>query len=606
MVKDSKVKKKKKTSFQVDGVTLNTGIGLGYAFLHPGFQSHLATNRRPLPQPKTQEELAQLHQALANLADEIQSLIDQQALASLATQTYHIPPSLASRDILDVYLMLAKDPHWHRQLIDKVNSGTSALDAVDQTLQSISEKLKTKKKNSLWQERISDFEDLSTRLKRHLSPSREVSKTSKDNSAIIVIADRIGPAELLDYDRSRLAGLILVEQSQTSHVAIVARSLGIPVVGGMNKSIHKINSGDYILVDGNEGRVHIRPTTEIINSVDWESLTHKKSLEDPNWESLTYLSAQTLDGITLSLFLNAGLVEDVDYINKSGAEGVGLYRTEIPFMMRPNLPTVNEQITLYKEIIQRAGRYPVTFRTLDVGGDKVLPYLERLKAGNSLKEEGPTRLAYDRPILLRYQVRALIRACEGTELSIMLPMVAEASEVKAAREVLENEIERERKKGNPVPEKIRLGAMIEVPSLVYQLPHLFSDVDFLSVGSNDLFQFFYAIDREYLKLSERYDVLSPTFLRLLKSIQDQCASANIPLSVCGEMAGRPLEALALIGLGYRNFSMSAPAVPLVKKMIRSLNYQEVSNYMAELCSFSLVNPRENLSCFAKDHNIFID
>lgn len=606
MVEDSKAKKRKKTSFQVDGVTLNTGIGLGYAFLHPGFQAHLATNRRPLPPPKTQEELAQLHQALANLANEIQNLIDQQTLTSLASQTYHISPSVASRDILDVYLMLAQDPSWHRQLIDKVNSGTAATDAVDQTLQSIVEKLNAKDKNPLWQERISDFEDLSTRLKRHLGPSRETSKTSKDNSAIIVIADRIGPAELLDYDRSRLAGLILVEQSQTSHVAIVARSLGIPVVGGMNKAIHKINSGDYILIDGNEGRVYIRPTTEIINSVDWESMSHKKSLEDPHWESLTHLLAQTLDGFTLSLFLNAGLVEDVDFINKSGAEGVGLYRTEIPFMMRPNLPTVTEQTTLYKEIIQRAGHYPVTFRTLDVGGDKVLPYLERLKAGNSIKDKRPTRVSYDRPILLRYQMRALIRACAGTELSIMLPMVAEASEVRTARKVLESEIERERKKGNPIPDKIRLGAMIEVPSLVYQLPYLFSYVDFLSVGSNDLFQFFYALDREYLKLSERYDVLSPTFLRLLKSIQDQCASANIPLSVCGEMAGRPIEAMALIGLGYRNLSMSAPAVPLVKKMIRSLNYQKICEYMTELCNSSLGSLRENLNSFAKDHNIFID
>ena len=249
MAEDSKVKKRKKTSFHVEGVTLNTGIGLGYAFLHPGFQAHLAKNRRHLPKPKTQEELALLHQALANLADEIQTLINQQALAPSATQTYHITPSLASNDILEVYLMLAQDSSWHRQLIGKVNAGTPAIDAVDQTLHSISEKLKAKGKNSLWQERISDFEDLSIRLKRHLSSSKEVSHTSKDNSAIIVIADRIGPAELLDYDRSRLADLILVEQSQTSHVAIVARSLGIPVVGGINKTIHKTYINKYIVMN---------------------------------------------------------------------------------------------------------------------------------------------------------------------------------------------------------------------------------------------------------------------------------------------------------------------------------------------------------------------
>ena len=256
------------------------------------------------------------------------------------------------------------------------------------------------------------------------------------------------------------------------------------------------------------------------------------------------MPTKTLDDVSISLLLNAGLVEDVDHIATSGAEGVGLYRTEIPFMMRPRLPNVNEQVKLYQEILKRAGGHPVVFRTLDVGGDKVLPYLERLKSESSVKKSRAENIFFDRPILLRYQLRALIRATVGTELTIMLPMIAEVNEVQAARELLDNEVNREKGKGNGVPTKIQLGAMIEVPSLVYQLPQLFPHVDFLSVGSNDLFQFFYAIDREYPKLTARYDVLSPTFLSMLKVIQNQCEEARVPLSICGEMAGRPLVSRA--------------------------------------------------------------
>jgi phosphotransferase system enzyme I (PtsP) len=242
-----------------------------------------------------------------------------------------------------------------------------------------------------------------------------------------------------------------------------------------------------------------------------------------------------------------------------------------------------------------------------VGGDKVLPYLERLKSEGTPTERRTARaerVAFDRPILLRYQLRALIRACAGADLTIMLPMIAEVSEVKAARELLDGEIEREQSKGNLIPTKIRLGAMIEIPSLVCQLAQLFPYVDFLSVGSNDLFQFFYAIDREYPKLSDRYDVLSSTFLCLLKKIQDECQAAGIPLSVCGEMAGRPLEALALIGLGYRTLSMSAAAVPIVKNMIRSLTFHEISDYIADICVPAQGSMRQNLHDFAKGHGIY--
>lgn len=586
---------------QIEGISLNIGIGLGQAVVHHSAEV-VARQQEDGKGPSPNSELVHLDRAFVHLVDEIQGLIFQKQVLPRKCQTQLQNDVLTeSQEILDVHLSLARDPGWKRQLRSRIQGGMTAVAAIEQTLQSIREKLGEKGAQSHWRERIDDFEDLSSRLKRHLV-NASIPKSQGGDSPIVVVADRIGPAELLDYDRSRLAGLILVEQSQTSHVAIVARSLQIPVVGGMKNLLEEIHSGDSLLVDGNEGRVYIRPAKEVLSRYN-SQFQFKKVRHFELSESNIPLLAKTLDDVPISLLLNARLVEDVDHIEAAGAEGIGLYRTEIPFMLRHRLPNVNEQIKLYQEILKRAGGHPVVFRTLDVGGDKVLPYLERLRSEAPAKKRRTVNFIFDRPILLRYQLRALIRASADSELVIMLPMVAEVNEVRAARELLDGEVAREKENGNPVPTKIKLGAMIEVPSLVYQLPQLFPHVDFLSIGSNDLFQFFYAIDREYPKLTDRYDVLSPTFLSMLKSIQDQCHAAHVPLSVCGEMAGRPLEALALIGLGYRILSMSAAAVPAIKAMIRSLRYQEISDYMAGICKPSHPNIRRNLQDFARDHGI---
>lgn len=603
MARNSPIKRST-ISRQIDGVSLNAGIGLGRAIIHQSGGMKATGGKIQSQDISSKSELLNLDQAFIGLVDEIQTLICQirPSLPSKNLTQLQAKSQADSRDIFDVHLMMANDPGWKRQLQQWIRTGMTAAAAIDQTLNSIQVTLGEKGAQSHWHERISDFEDLSGRLKRHLVDFT-VPEILDNKSAIIVVADRIGPAELLDYDRSRLMGLVLLEHSQTSHVAIVARSLEIPVVGGIKALLQEVKSGDSLLVDGNEGRVYIRPVTEMISHYNAQASFKKiPPIKHPP-QTDTPLPTKTLDDVSISLLLNAGLVEDADHIATSGAEGVGLYRTEIPFMMRPRLPNVNEQVKLYQEILKRAGGHPVVFRTLDVGGDKVLPYLERLKSESSVKKGRAENIFFDRPILLRYQLRALIRATVGTELTIMLPMIAEVNEVQAARELLDNEVNREKDKGNGVPTKIRLGAMIEVPSLVYQLPQLFPHVDFLSVGSNDLFQFFYAIDREYPKLRARYDVLSPTFLSMLKVIENQCEEARIPLSICGEMAGRPLEALALIGLGYRTLSMSAASIPLIKNMIRSLNYQEVSDYLGAVCIPSQANIRQSLLDFAKDQGI---
>jgi len=581
------------TSHKIEGISLNAGIGLGRVILHQSDTIKTTANPPNLKGGAKKSELARLDDAFAHLVDEIQALISRYSIRN---------PQENFLDILNVYLLLANDPGWKRQLREKIHTGASAMDAVDQTLRSIQAKLEAKEGQSIWQERTSDFEDISFRLKRHLL-NKSIQTTEKyGNFPIVVIADRIGMAELLDYDRERLAGLVLAEHFHTSHATIVARSLGIPIVGGIQDVGDGITPGDFVLVDGNEGSIYIRPSQKTVRHFGLESSFKKIQFFQPSLKGVAPLPSQTRDGVSVHLLLNAGLVEDTDHIAAAGAEGIGLYRTEIPFMMQPTLPDVSKQTEIYREILKRAGNYPVVFRTLDVGGDKVLPYLERLKPRSSTVWQRATR---DCPILLRYQLKALIRASGGCELNVMLPMAAEVEEIEAAKEILNKEVERERAQGNLLPVKVRLGAMIEVPSLVFQLSRLFSCVDFLSVGTNDLFQFFYAIDRKgYPKLSDRHDVLTPTFLHLLKSIQDQCKEAQIPLSICGEMAGRPLEALALIGLGYRTLSMSAVAIPVIRNIIRNLSCQEISDYMSTICAHPHGSIRQSLYHFAKDRGIY--
>jgi phosphotransferase system enzyme I (PtsP) len=585
---------------QVHGASLNTGIGLGRAVWHRSVGTKTPLTKIRFSSDAIKNELIRLDHALAHMVDEIQTLISQHASRLQKKQTKSQAESL---DILNIYLLLANDPSWKRQLRQKVQSGISAIQATDQTLHSIQEKLGENGTQSIWQNRMSDFEDLSCRLKCYLtdSPIEPIEKFK--GSPIIVIADHIGPAELLDYERGHLVGLILGDQSRTSHAAIVARSLGIPVVGGVQHSLSEINPGDFILVNGNEGCVYIRPARKTIQRFNIEpSLKKTRPLKHPS-EEIYLLPPKTLDGVPISLLLNAGLVNDVNHIKTVGAEGIGLYRTEIPFMVRSKFPTVADQTKLYREILKRAGNYPIIFRTLDVSGDKALPYLEQLKDQKSTIDQHAKHSLFNRPALLKDQLRAFVQASGGHELRIMLPMVAEVGEVQLARQMLNKEIDRERVRGNLIPTKTRLGAMIEVPSLVFQLPQVFPHVDFLSVGSNDLFQFFYAIDREFPKLSNQHDVLSPTFLSLLKSIQAQCEVAQIPLGICGEMAGNPLEALALIGLGYRTLSMAAAAIPKIKNMTRSLNYTEISDYMATVCASSENNIRKRLENFAKSREL---
>jgi phosphotransferase system enzyme I (PtsP) len=311
----------------------------------------------------------------------------------------------------------------------------------------------------------------------------------------------------------------------------------------------------------------------------------------------------TIDGVEVALFMNAGLRADLSHLDETGAQGIGLFRTELQFMINANMPRLNVQAELYSDVLKAAGPRPVVFRSLDLGGDKVLPY------GQAIREENPAmgwraiRIALDRPALLRYQTRALLLGSTDRDLNIMFPMIAEVDEFLRAKELVSREVERLKRTGRNGPRKLRLGTMIEVPSLLFQLPQLLKHVDFVSVGTNDLVQFFFASDRGNPRLGERYDVLSVAVLRAMADVASQCRVRNIPATVCGEMAGRPLEAMALIAIGYRILSMPPSSLGPVKAMIRSLHVGRLRERLGSWLDGTAHTLRDDLKAFAESEGV---
>ncbi|MCK5295974.1 MAG: phosphoenolpyruvate--protein phosphotransferase, partial [Alphaproteobacteria bacterium] len=393
------------------------------------------------------------------------------------------------------------------------------------------------------------------------------------------------------------------EGTPTMHVAIIARGLNIPVIAQIKDITEKIDSLDNIIVDGESGNIFIRPSEELLGS--FSTKLKEREQRQAEYEAIKDKPSVTKDGIKIGLHLNAGLLHDLPLLKETSADGIGLYRTEIPFMSYPEMPDVNIQSNLYKKIIDEAENKPVIFRTLDIGADKMLPYCKDLVEDNPAIGWRSIRITLDRKGVLRSQFRALIRAAQGRELYIMFPMISEVAEFDAAKETLLIELQREKDRNGIIPKKLHVGTMLEVPALAFQLPALLKRVDFISVGSNDLMQFLFASDRGNQRLAQRYDELSPSFLRLLKNIALECSNAGVSCSLCGEMAGNPLKAMALIGLGFRNLSIRGHNFGQIKMMLQSLDVKELELYLDTQLDSIEHSLRPRLHSFAIDHGIVI-
>lgn len=506
------------------------------------------------------------------------------------------------REILDVYKLFARDKGWRIKIENAIESGLTAEAAVEK-IQFENRTRMMKTEDPYLRERLSDLDDLANRLIRHLmgKAGTAAEKTLPDDA--IVIAENMGPAELLDYDRDKLKAVILQQGASTSHVAIVARALGVPMIGQVEEGLLYIDEGVRMIVHGLDGEIYVAPPPEILESYR-DAIADRAELL-ATYDGLRDRRAITKDGIEIDLVVNGGLAIDIQGMHRTGANGIGLFRTEFQFMISETLPRIKLQAEFYKSIIEEAGDKPVTFRTLDIGGDKDVSFLKREKEDNPALGWRAIRIALDRPALLRYQLRALITASAGTTLNVMFPMITNVAEFKKARSILDKELERHRKNKRPMPTDIKVGTMMEVPSLVWQLDHLLPLVDFISIGSNDLMQFFYAGDRDNPKLNNRYDTIAPPALNMLKFIIEKCDHYNVPLTLCGEIGGKAIGALALIAIGFRRLSVAPAAIGPVKMMIRSLDLSTIEPFVDNLLSRSDQSVRHALEDFASANNIII-
>ncbi|MDE2562984.1 MAG: phosphoenolpyruvate--protein phosphotransferase [Sphingomonadales bacterium] len=510
-------------------------------------------------------------------------------------------------EVLETYKMFAYDEGWSRRINEAIDSGLTAEAAIERVQQRTRMRMR-QIDDPLLADRMHDLEDLSNRLLRIVSGQLGTAATMGLKGDAILIARNLGPAELLEYDRRRLKGVILEEGSLTAHVVIVARAMGVPVLGRVRGLRGVIRDGDQLLLDAEQGVVDVRPTPMLAEAFDNRFARNRE--RQAAYAAMRDLEPVSLDGQRLTVMMNAGLRDDAAMVAVTGADGIGLFRTEFQFLVSATLPARERQTRLYRDVLDTAGEKPVVFRTVDIGGDKVLPYLRHTE--NDLDEENPAmgwralRVALEREGLMKAQARALIEAAAGRTLNVMFPMVTEPWEFDAARAVFETQIAFLRSQKKQLPEQIRYGAMLEVPALAEYLDELLPNISFLSVGTNDLTQFLFAADRANPKLAERYDWLSPGILRFLRRVVRGVAGTGVDLTVCGEMGGRRLEALALIGIGVTRLSITPAAVAPIKELVRKVDTREIAQAIEAWLAAPPPSLRLALQAWADERGIECD
>jgi phosphotransferase system, enzyme I, PtsP len=506
------------------------------------------------------------------------------------------------QEVIETYKMFAYDEGWSRRINEAIDSGLTAEAAIERVQQRTRMRMR-QIDDPLLQDRMHDLEDLANRLLRIVSGQLGTAAQLGLRQDAILIARNLGPAELLEYDKRRLKGVILEEGSLTAHVIIVARAMGIPVLGRVSDIRRLVSEGDLLLMDVAENRLIIRPSPDMEEAFENRlALTQKRRAA---FTAMRDLPTQTLDGEAVELMVNAGLRDDLAALDATGACGIGLFRTEFQFLVSATMPQRERQQRLYKDVLDMAGDRPVIFRTVDIGGDKALPYMHNA----DIQEENPAmgwralRLSLERDGLLKAQARALLEAAAGRNLQVMFPLVSEPWEFDEAKAVIEKQRDWLIKQKHKIPVSIKYGTMLEVPALAETLDILLPKIDFLSIGTNDLTQFLFAADRAHPKLAERYDWLSVAVLRFIGRVARECKAYSVPVGVCGEMGGRTLEAMALLGLGIRRLSITPASIGPVKAMIRAINMAELQDFIGKILIDGTQNIRPLLTQWALDRGV---
>jgi phosphotransferase system enzyme I (PtsP) len=574
---------------QLPGLALNDGIALGHVVLHE--PRVVITNFIADDVPK---ELKRLEAAVETMRSDLDLLLERGEAVDGGEH----------REVLEAYRMFAYDRGWVHRLEEAVATGLTAEAAVER-VQSDTRARMLRATDPYLRERLHDLDELANRLMHQLVGKDYAPARDRLPENAVLVARSMGPAALLDYDRKRLRGLVLEEGGPHSHVAIVARALGIPAVGKIDNATGVVDPGDPIIVDGSAGDVHVRPTPEMERA--YVERVRLRARRQSQYQALRDKPCITTDNEKIALLINAGLAVDLPHVQETGAAGIGLFRTELQFMVAASFPRSAEQFSLYRAVLDAAGEKPVTFRTLDIGGDKVLPFMRNFEEENPALGWRAIRLGLDRPGLLRSQIRALLRAAGGRDLHVMFPMIATIEEFDEAKFLVERELTHLRRHGHKLPEHVEVGTMVEVPSLLYQLDELLARVDFLSVGTNDLVQFFYAADRGNARVADRFDSISAPVLRALRVIADKSREHGKPVTVCGEIASQPLGALALVGIGYRSLSLTPSAIGPVKAMLLGVHAGKAAGFIAPLIErpAGSVSIRQQLMKFAEQEGLQI-
>jgi len=572
---------RRKGPLLIEGSSASEGLAEGVAYLH---EPRLVVYD-PIAED-VETERARLAEAMQILRGDLDRLVE----ADVAGENGE------HRDILEAYRMFAHDKGWMRRLQEAIDSGLAAEVAVEK-VQTAARARMERITDPYLRERLHDLDDLANRLVQYLAGPAERTAIPED---AVLIARNIGPGELMEH-AGRIRALVLEEGSLSSHAAVVARALALPMIVQAERVTRDCNPGDRVVADGDLARVHLRPEPGVLSAFREKIALNEQARE--LYRGLSGKPAETRDGIRIRLEMNAGVLADLPSLKVSGAAGVGLFRTELQFMIRGTLPGREAQAALYSRVLDSAEGRPVVFRTLDIGSDKILPFMRREREANPALGWRAIRVALDRPLLFRMQIQSLIKGAKGRPLSLMFPMVAEAEEYFRAREQVLAEIRRLAALGYPEPERLEVGVMLETPSLAFGPDRLFREADFISVGGNDLKQFFFAADRENERVRRRYEVLSPAFLGLLRHIVARCDRVGARLSFCGEAAGRPIEALGLTAIGFRTLSMRPAAIGPVKRLIRAVDLAGAAQVIARAEAEGAVSARPALEAWARRHDL---
>ena len=537
----------------IRGTVAQEGVAEGHVWLH---EPRVVVSKLVADDPAS--ETARLNEAV----DDLRVSVDQMMAMAGGDKD--------QQQVLEAYRMFANSKGWLRRMEEDIGRGLSAEAAVEKE-QSLARARMGQAADAYLRERLSDLDDLSNRLLRILTGQGSNTGAEMPTDPILV-ARNIGPAELLEYGRS-LCGIVLEGGSVGSHAAIVARALAIPLIVHASRVTNDALNGDRIMVDGEQGVVHLRPE-ETVASAFRDKIAMQAEAQE-RYASIRDKPAITKCGTRVGLHMNAGLMADLPSLDGSGAEGVGLFRTELQFLVRSQMPKRSELSALYSRVLDAASGKRVVFRTLDIGSDKVLPYMKPNDEPNPALGWRAIRVGLDKPGMMRMQLQALIRAANGRPLSVMFPFVAQFEEYRAARAEMDKTLAREARLGHVLPSQIEVGAMLETPSLAFAPTKFFEEVEFLSIGGNDLKQFFFAADRENELVRRRYDTLNVSFLTFLENIVDRCRETGTPLSFCGEDAGRPIEALCFAAIGITTLSMRPASIGPVKSMLHRSDLGEI-------------------------------